>query len=98
MTEECATYLMLTPWRDETTGESHRIRSVDEAQSMARDFFVIKGPQRHQLEVEEANVVKGTGKKAATRAPASARLVEELVIFSGAARTRRRRNEEELQV
>jgi hypothetical protein len=59
--EECATYLMLTPWRDDATGETHLIRTVDEAQSMARAFFAIKGAQR-QFEVEEVQMVKGAGK------------------------------------
>ena len=60
VTEECATYLMLTPYRDAVTGETHPVRSVEEAQSMAREFFVIKEPQR-QFHLEEAKTTIQTG-------------------------------------
>ena len=67
VTEECATHLMLTPWRDDATGESHMVRSVEEAQSMARDFFAIKATQSHVFSAEEVNLVRPGGQRKDTR-------------------------------
>ena len=58
VTEDCATYLMLTPYRDETTGELHTIRSAEEAQAMAREFFAVKETQRQTFHAEEVAWVK----------------------------------------
>ena len=60
--EECATHLMLSPWRDEATGETHMIRTVEEAQSMARDFFAIKTTQRSVFAQEEEAFFVRAGK------------------------------------